>query len=154
MDLIAVKERITGLRGDMNKREFAESVGINASYLSQIENPEDSQKPSIEALFSISEACSVSIDYILTGRDYTSAGMADNQSFVGAYDIRPLETPLAKRMFRDVKHLVGGIYKFDKHTVGQNKLLRDLQGSSSAISTDFQVSQEVKRLQSEPALQT
>jgi len=75
VDLSAVKQRITTLRGSRTKKEFAGLLGFTPSYLSQIENQEDTQKPSIEALFAISDACDVSIDYILTGHNYASKGM-------------------------------------------------------------------------------
>ena len=69
MDLQGVKARITQLRGSLSKKQFSENVGINPSYLSQIENQEDNQKPSIEALVAISRYCNVTIDYILKGGD-------------------------------------------------------------------------------------
>ena len=70
MDLIEIKQRITRLRGNRTKKQFALELGFSSSYLSQIENLEHPQKPSIEALFSIRYACEVSVDYILTGEEH------------------------------------------------------------------------------------
>lgn len=154
MDLCAVKQRITKLRGNMTKKEFAGLLGFSASYLSQIENLEDTQKPSIEALFSISEVCGVSIDYILTGRDYTSSGLATNQSFVGMGDIG--DTPLGRNMIKNLsrfnRELIPDIMEADR--IGSElSNLKALEGSAAAVSLSPEVSKKVNEVKDDSLAQ-
>lgn len=65
MDLQRIACRIRRLRGDMSQSKFAQNVGLGQTYISEIELCK--LKPSLEALYSISEFCRVSIDYILKG---------------------------------------------------------------------------------------
>lgn len=130
MDLIGVKKRITKLRGSLTKKEFCDKAGINASYLSQIENLSDPQKPSIEALFSIGNFCKVSVDYILTGQNYNSRGLALNQSFVGMNFLT--NTDLARSMFTSLQEIAEGIKAFDAVAIDYEKV-KDLEERADSL---------------------
>ena len=143
LNLLEVKKRITALRGTITKKQFSGEVGLNASYLSQIENLEDPQKPSIEALFSISQACRVSIDYILTGNDPTSDGMAQNQSFIGASSI--VKTQLAKSMIRNINQLSKGIQEFDGIAIKYNDL-KALERTANELSIGPLIKLEIEKV--------
>jgi len=145
LDLQGVKSRITRLRGSLSKKQFSENVNMNPSYLSQIENPEDSQKPSIEALVAISQYCNVSVDFILTGREYTSRGMATNQSFVGAFEARGFKTPLARNMVKNLNSLLSSVHEVD--IVGTKYAnLKALEGTASALSINSETHCELNNI--------
>ena len=90
----------------------------------------------------ISETFGISIDYILTGKNYTSNGIAENQSFVGMGEIAV--TPLAKSMFQTldqisirVETIADGVQKFDR--IGNELFnLKALEGTASALSVSLQ----------------
>jgi len=146
-----VAYRIKNLRGACSQNEFAEKLRVSQNYMSQMENAK--VKPSIETLFSISALCDVSIDYILTGKNYTSAGVAENQSFVGMEEIA--DTPLARSMFQTlnqisirVNTIADGVQRFDR--IGsQLSNLKALEGTTSALSISPETSESLKAVKSE-----
>jgi len=72
IDYKGVVERIKQVRGDMNQRSFAQKVGINPTYLSNIENHRT--KPSIDCLSAISLECDVSLDWLTGGTSKSAHG--------------------------------------------------------------------------------
>jgi len=126
----------------MSQNEFSEILSMSHQTTSgKIESGKSS--PTIPVLEAASKLSGLSIDYIITGKDYTSIGMATNQSFVGMGDIA--DTPLAKSMFqtlhqisKKVGTIADGVQRFDR--IG-NELdnLKALQGTASALSTNPEV---------------
>lgn len=152
MNLQEVARRIKALRGDRSQLEFSYKLNVSQNYMSQMENAK--VKPSIETLFSISQYCDVSIDYILTGRDYTSNGITVNQSFVGVNSMAP-RTHLAKNMFktldqisRGTQILASGIKDFDSLAVEFSNL-KALEGTASALSISSEIQKTLEGIKKE-----
>ena len=72
IDFKSVVERIKQVRGTASQKEFAEKAGINAAYLSNIENYRT--KPSIDFLTSVSLAYDVSLDWLMGGLEKSAHG--------------------------------------------------------------------------------
>lgn len=62
-----IGSRFKLIRGSMKQADFAKLLGINRSYVSQVETNEI--KPSIEYLTKVAQRFNVSIDWLLLGKD-------------------------------------------------------------------------------------
>jgi len=93
LDLISeVGSRIKYIRDaqGLRQHQFAAQLDCKSDYISKIENGR--LDPSFETLKKISNVFHRSIDYILTGRDYTVNGTAQYESFVGLNTGRESDT--------------------------------------------------------------
>ena len=114
----------------LSRAEFGELLGLSADQVGKIERGE--REASRTVLAKIVELFpSVTIDFILTGRCYTSSGLAENQSFIGANSV--VETPLARSMMRNITQLTLGIQAFDGIAINYNNL-QVLEKTASALS--------------------
>jgi len=66
IDWVAVGNRIKELRAPLTQAEFSAKIGVAQGYLSEIERGRKEIGP--EVLLRISEECSRSVDWLLTGR--------------------------------------------------------------------------------------
>lgn len=60
-----VGSRLRELRGELTQKELADLLGVNRSYVAQVET--GAVKPSVDYLIKVSKHFGVSIDWILTG---------------------------------------------------------------------------------------
>ena len=65
LDRSAIAGRIKVLRGALSQRQFAEKVGFNQVYISEIETGKT--KPSIDILVAIANEFETSVDFVLRG---------------------------------------------------------------------------------------
>ena len=132
----------------LSRIELAEILSISPDGLGKIERGE--REASRAALNMLSKTFGKTIDYILTGRDYTSNGMARNQSFVGMGEL--VDTPLAKDMFKTLHQFnnkfTGNILEVDR--IG-NELsnLKALEKSASSLSINDETSKILKEVEDE-----
>lgn len=63
IDFKGVVERIRQVRGVISQKDFAEKAGVNAAYLSNIENLRT--KPSMDFLVAVSVAFDISLDWLM-----------------------------------------------------------------------------------------
>ena len=99
-DYTATGLRLKEARNQKNitQQELADLVGVSVSY---VKNTERGGKPSIEYLFSVSEICSVSIGWLLTGvQDVQVEPEAQTQKVEAIFD------PDLKRMVDVLKELM------------------------------------------------
>jgi len=141
--LRAEGKRIAILREEarLSRDDLAKILSIGSDMMGKIER--GNREASRIALNILSKTFNTTINYILTGIDHNSRGMATNQSFVGMGKIA--DTPLAKSMFQTLHQLATkvdtiavGIKKFDR--IGNEfDNLKALQGTPSALSTNLEV---------------
>ena len=82
----------------LTQKELADLAGVSVSY---VKNTERGGKPSIEYLFSVSEICSVSVGWLLTGvQDVQMETEAQTQKVEAVFD------PDLKRMIDVLKDLM------------------------------------------------
>ncbi len=74
-------ETIVALRGSRSQNVFAKELKVSQNYISQLENGK--VKPSVEFLFTLSERCDVSIDFILKGKDSIKTLVKNQEGFSG-----------------------------------------------------------------------
>ncbi len=78
----SIANRIKGLREEtgLNQKEFAETLGnFSPDHLAKMERG-DIKEPKYPHLIAISSYCGVSIDYLLTGREFQHSGKAIHQN--------------------------------------------------------------------------
>jgi len=139
---------------NLSRTDFGKLVNLSADQVGKIERGD--REASRTVLAKIVELFpNVTIDYILTGRDYTSSGMANNQSFVGMGEIA--DTSLAKSMFQTlnqistkVETIADGVQKFDR--IGCELInLKALEGTASAFSINQETSTALKQVRNDSA---
>ena len=126
-----IAARAKKLRGDISQKEFANRLGFSQNYICQIENSQ--VKPSLDILFAMSRYSRVSIDYILTGENFSDEGIDLNRSLVAKYP--DVTEPALKSTLKSFDSLLTDIKKVTKTilTVNQVELTKIKRGDQADI---------------------
>lgn len=113
--------RTKELRGDISQKKFADRLGYSQNYICQIENSQ--VKPSLEILFAMSRYSRVSIDYILTGENFTSVGIDLNRSLVASYP--EVTEPALKSTLKSFDSLLADVRRVTKTMLVVNRFEKE-----------------------------